>query len=106
MALVGSIPLIKPLMSHWLILKQTHGQRYFPPLPFKDENGRKTPQPFSTFTFEYENKTKNGKAGHENEHEFMEYWELWKRNNSSEIMLNTVDIRKFNMEYRSTMHNN
>jgi hypothetical protein len=31
----------------------------------KDENGRKTPQPFSTFIFEYENE--NGKAGHENE---------------------------------------
>jgi hypothetical protein len=33
----------------------------------KDENGRKTPQPFSTFIFEYENKNKNGKAGHGNE---------------------------------------
>jgi hypothetical protein len=30
-------------------------------------NGRKTLQPFSTFTFEYENKSKNGKVGHENE---------------------------------------
>ena len=61
------------------------------------ENGRKTPQPFSTFTFEYENENKNGKAGHENEHELTEYR---KRTNSSRIMLNTVGIRKFNMEYR------
>jgi hypothetical protein len=28
----------------------------------KDENGRKTPQSFSTFIFEYENKSENGKA--------------------------------------------
>lgn len=35
----------------------------------RDENGRKTPQPFSTFTFEYENKTESSKVGHENEHE-------------------------------------
>jgi hypothetical protein len=69
----------------------------------KDENGRKTPQLFSTFTFQYENE--NGKAGHENERELTEYREFQKRTNSSEIMSNTVGIRKFNMEYRSTMHN-
>ena len=39
----------------------------------RDENGRKPPQPFSTFTFEYENESENGKAGHENEHELTEY---------------------------------
>ena len=59
----------------------------------KDENGRKTPQPFSTFTFEYENESENGKAGHESEHELTEYR---KRTNSSRIMSNTVGIRKFN----------
>ena len=38
-------------------------------------NGRKTSQPFSTSIFEYENENENesGKAGHENEHELMEY---------------------------------
>jgi hypothetical protein len=60
-------------------------------------NGRKTPQPFSTSTFEYENESENGKAGHENEREFTENR---KRTNSSEIILNTVDIRKINTEYR------
>jgi hypothetical protein len=40
------------------------------------ENGRKTPQPFSTFIFEYENKSKNGKAGHENERELTKYQEF------------------------------
>jgi hypothetical protein len=69
-------------------------------------NGRKTPQPFSTFIFEYENESKNGKAGHENERELTEYREFRKRTHSSEIMSNAVGIRKFNMEYRSTMHNN
>ena len=58
------------------------------------ENGRKTPQPFSTFTFEYENENKNGKAGHENERELTEYREFRKRTNSSGIMSNTVSIRK------------
>jgi hypothetical protein len=38
-----------------------------------DENGRKTSQLFSTFTFEYENESESGKAGHENEHELTEY---------------------------------
>ena len=32
-------------------------------------NGRKTSQPFSTSTFEYENESESGKAGHKNEHE-------------------------------------
>jgi hypothetical protein len=41
-------------------------------------NGRKTPQPFSTFIFEYENGSENGKAGHENERELMEYREFRK----------------------------
>jgi hypothetical protein len=72
----------------------------------KDENGRKTPQPFSTFTFEYENENENGKVGHENEHELTEYREFQKRTNSNEIMSNTVSIRKFNTEYRFTVHNN
>jgi len=40
------------------------------------ENGRKTPQPFLTSIFEYENKSKSGKAEHENEHELMEYLEV------------------------------
>ena len=67
----------------------------------RDENGRKTTQPFSTSTFEYENENENesGKAGHENEHELTEYQKFRKRTNSSEIMSNTVDIRKINMEY-------
>ena len=39
----------------------------------RDENGRKTSQPFSTFTFEYENESESGKTGNENEHEFMEF---------------------------------
>jgi hypothetical protein len=69
-------------------------------------NGQKTPQPFSTFTFEYENESENGKAGHENERELTEYREFRKRTHSSEIMSKTVGIRKFNTEYRSTMHNN
>jgi hypothetical protein len=72
----------------------------------KDENGRKTPQLFSTFIFEYENESENGKARHENERELTEYREFRKRTHSSEIMSNTVGIRKFNTEYRSTMHNN
>jgi hypothetical protein len=67
-------------------------------------NNRKTPQPFYTFSFEYENE--NGKAGHENERELSQYREFRKRTNSSEIMSNTVGIRKFNTEYRPTMHNN
>jgi hypothetical protein len=69
-------------------------------------NGQKTHQPFSTFTFEYENESENGKAGHENECELTEYREFQRRTNSSEIMSNTINIRKFNMEYRFTMHNN
>jgi hypothetical protein len=71
-----------------------------------EENGQKTPSPFSTFTFEYENESENGKAGHENEREFTEYREFRKRTNSSEIISNTVDIQKFNTEYRPTVHNN
>ena len=63
-------------------------------------NGRKTPQPFSTSTFEYENESESGKAGHENERELTEYREFRKRTNSSGIMSNTVGIRKFNTEYR------
>jgi len=40
------------------------------------ENGRKTPKLFSTFTFEYENKSENGKAAHENERELTKYREI------------------------------
>jgi hypothetical protein len=50
-----------------------------PPPPWagsRDENGQKTPQPFSTFTFEYENESENGKAKHENECELTEYQEF------------------------------
>ena len=65
----------------------------------RDENGRKISQSFSTSTFEYENKNKSGKAGHENEHELTEYQKFRKRTNSSEIMSNTVGIRKINTEY-------
>jgi hypothetical protein len=72
----------------------------------KDENGWKTPQPFSTFTFEYENESEMSKAEHENERELTEYREFRKLTNSSEIMSNTVSIRKFNTEYQPTMHNN
>ena len=68
------------------------------------ENGRKTPKLFSTFTFEYENESERGKAGHENEHELTEYQEFRKRTNSSGIMSNTVGIRKINME--DEVHNN
>jgi hypothetical protein len=42
----------------------------------KDENGRKTSQPFSTFIFEYENESENSKARHKNERELMEYREF------------------------------
>jgi hypothetical protein len=62
-------------------------------------NGRKTSQPFSTFTFEYEYENESGKAGHENEHELTKYREFRKRTNSSGIMSNTVGIRKINTEY-------
>jgi len=31
-------------------------------------NGWKTSQPLSTFTFEYENKSESGKAGHKKKH--------------------------------------
>jgi len=65
----------------------------------RDENGRKTFQPFSTSTFEYENKNGRGKVGHENEHELIEYRQFRKRTNSSGIISNTVGIRKINMEY-------
>ena len=65
----------------------------------RDENGRKTSQPFSTSTFEYENENESDKAGHENEHELTEYQKFRKRTNSSEIMSNTVGIRKINTEY-------
>jgi hypothetical protein len=41
-------------------------------------NGQKISQSFSTFTFEYENESESGKAGHENE--LMEYREFQKRN--------------------------
>ena len=67
----------------------------------EDENYRKrlkkTFQPFSTSTFEYE--SESGKAGHENEHELTEYREFRKRTNSSGIMSNTVGIRKINTKY-------
>ena len=60
---------------------------------------RRTPQPFSTFIFEYENKNESNKAGHENEHELTKYRECRKRTNSSGIMSNTVGIRKINTKY-------
>jgi hypothetical protein len=63
-----------------------------------DKNNRKTSQPFSTSTFEYENKSKSGKAEHENEHKLTEYREFKKQTNSSGIM--SVVIRKVNTEYR------
>jgi hypothetical protein len=44
----------------------------------RDENGRKTHEPFSISTFEYENESKSGKARHKNEHEFIEYQEFRK----------------------------
>ena len=62
-------------------------------------NGRKTSQPFSISTFEYENKNESGKAGHENEQELTEYQKFRKRTTSSGIMSNTVGIRKINTEY-------
>jgi hypothetical protein len=58
----------------------------------KDENGWKTPQPFSTFTFGNENESESGKTGHENERELTEYQEFRKRTKSSGIMSNTVGI--------------
>jgi hypothetical protein len=83
---------------------KTHVQQQGCDAASKDENGRKTPQLFFTFTFKYENE--NDKIGHENERELTEYREFRKRINSSEIMSNTVGIRKFNTEYQSTMYNN
>ena len=62
-------------------------------------NGRKTSQPFSASTFEYENESENGKGGHENEHELTKYREFRKRTNSSGIMSNTIGIIKINTEY-------
>jgi hypothetical protein len=44
-------------------------------------------------------KDENGKAGHESERKLTEYREFRKRTNLSEIMSNTVGIRKFNTEY-------
>jgi len=41
-------------------------------------NDRKTSQPFSTFTFEYENKNESFKARHENKHELTKYQEFKK----------------------------
>jgi hypothetical protein len=65
----------------------------------RDENGRKTSQSFSIFTFEYENESESGKAGHETNTNLWNNQEFQKRTNSSGIMSNTVDIRKINMEY-------
>ena len=65
----------------------------------RDENGRKTSQPFSTSTFKYENENEIVKAGHENEHELTEYQKFRKQTNSSGITSNTVGIRKINTEY-------
>jgi hypothetical protein len=36
-------------------------------------NDQKISQSFSTFTFEYENKSESDKAGHENEHGITEF---------------------------------
>ena len=68
-------------------------------MPAKDENGRKTSSLFPTSTFEYENESESGKAGHKNEHELTEYREFRKQTNSYGIMSNTVSTRKINMEY-------
>jgi hypothetical protein len=51
-----------------------------------------TPQPFSTFTFQYKNKSENSKVRHENERKLTEYREFRKRTNLNEIMSNTVGI--------------
>ena len=59
-------------------------------MPAKDENGWKTSSLFSTSTFEYENESESGKAGHENEHELMEYREFRKQTNSIVILSNIV----------------
>ena len=64
-----------------------------------DRNGRKTPQPFSTSTFEYENESKSGKARYENEHKLTEYRKFRKQSNSSGVMSNTVGIPKINTKY-------
>ena len=66
-------------------------------MKLSDENGRKTSQPFSISTFEYENES--GKPGHENEYELTEYQKFRKRTNSSRIKSNMVGIRKINTEY-------
>jgi len=65
-----------------------------------DENGRRTPKLFSTFTFEIRKQKRNGKTGHENVRELTNYREFQKRTNSSGFMSNMVDIRKLNTEYR------
>ena len=69
-----------------------------PPI-WSEENGQKTSQPFSTFTFKYENKSESSKAGHKNEHELTEYRKFQEQTNSSGIMSNTVGIRKINTKY-------
>jgi len=53
------------------------------------ELGRKTAQLFSIFAFKYENRNENDKAEHEHEHT-----KSRTRTNLSEIVSNTVGIRK------------
>ena len=55
---------------------------------------------FLLLHLKYENESENGKTGHENERELMNYREFRKQTNSSGFMSNTVDIRKLNTEYR------
>jgi hypothetical protein len=59
----------------------------------KTVGNRKISQPFSTFTFEYKNKSESDKARHENEHELTEYREFRKRTNSSGIISNMGPVR-------------
>jgi len=67
-----------PWIRHCVYHCAVHAATTSPLALARDENGRKTSQPFSTFTFGYENKNESDKAGHENEHELMEYREFRK----------------------------
>jgi hypothetical protein len=68
----------------------------YPYAVVKDENGWKTSQPFSTFTFGLKNESESSKVGNKNEHELTEFW---KRTKSGGIISNTVGIWKINTEY-------
>jgi hypothetical protein len=62
----------------------------------KDENGRKTPKLFSTFTFEYEDESESGKAGNKNKHELMKISKmLMKISKMNQIKWNDVEHGRY-----------